>query len=140
MRDQNVKLVEAYYAAWGQGDLDALKRYCAENFIGHDAASGADFDLEGLKQRLAALHEALPDFRVVSEDIVAQGDRVVFRWRTDATSTGPFMGLSPTGEEVSYTGITIYRVHDGEIAELWNEWDNLRFLQGIGAAQGSSTA
>ena len=71
---------------------------------------------------------------------MAQGDRVVFRWRTDATSTGPFMGLSPTGEKVSYTGITIYRVHDGKIAELWNEWDNMRFLQGIGAAQGSSTA
>ena len=44
------------------------------------------------------------------------------------------MELQPTGRRVRWTGITIYRVRENRIVELWHEWDNMRFLQGIGAA------
>ncbi|MGH2963764.1 MAG: ester cyclase [Solirubrobacterales bacterium] len=125
----SVAIVTAYYEAWGEGNLDALDRLVAADFVGHDPASGPDFDREGLKQRLAVLHSVVPGFSVTSQSVVAQDDLVTFRWRSEATIGG---------EPVSWTGITIYRICDGAIAEFWNEWDNLRFLDAIGAVPESS--
>lgn len=131
MAEANLKLVKDYYEAWGAGDVDALDELCARDFVGHDPASGPDFDLEGLKQRLAALRQGL-DQELISEDWIADRDLVAVRWRSEATFTGEVMGLKPTGRRVTWTGITIYRVQDDRIAELWHQWDNMRFLRGIG--------
>jgi steroid delta-isomerase-like uncharacterized protein len=136
MSEENLKLIQEYYEAWARGDVDALDQYCAEDFVGHDPASGPDFDLDGLKQRLTMLSEGL-DQQITSEDSLSDGDLVAFRWRSDATFTGELMGLQPTGRQLTWTGITIYRVRDNRIAELWHQWDNMRFLQAIGALPGS---
>lgn len=61
-------------------------------------------------------------------------------WRTEGTFAGE--GSTGGSEEtpVSFTGNTIYRLSEGRIAELWNEWDNLRLLTAIGQAPDSSVA
>lgn len=133
MSDENLKLVQRYYDAWGRGDVDALDELCSEDFVGHDPASGPDFDREGLKQRRAMLSQGL-DHQLVSEDWLSDRDLVAVRWRSEATFSREFMGLEPTGRRVTWTGITIYRVRENRIVELWHQWDNMRFLQGIGAS------
>jgi predicted ester cyclase len=40
------------------------------------------------------------------EDLIAEGDKVVARWRSRATHRGDYMGIPPTGREVEVTGIT----------------------------------
>ncbi len=132
MSEENLKLVHAYYEAWGRGEVEALDKYCTQDFVGHDLAIGPDFDLDGLKQRLTTLRQGL-DQRITSEDWLADRDLVAFRWRSDATFTGELMGLQPTGRRITWTGITIYRIRENRIAELWHQWDNMRFLRGIGA-------
>ena len=36
------------------------------------------------------------------------------------------MGIAPTGNQVTITGITIHRIEDGKIVEEWENWDALR--------------
>jgi predicted ester cyclase len=44
---------------------------------------------------------------------------VAARWSARGTSSGQFLMLPPTGEKVEYTGVSMYRVEDGRIAEIW---------------------
>jgi predicted ester cyclase len=43
------------------------------------------------------------------------------------------MGVAPTGNQVTVTGITINRVSGGKIAESWTNYDALGMMQQIGA-------
>ena len=42
------------------------------------------------------------------------------------------MGIPPTGKTLSIDAITIHRMDNGKIAETWEVWDTLGFLQQIG--------
>lgn len=56
------------------------------------------------------------------EDVFANpaGDRVVSRWTCRGLHNGLF-GLPPTGEEIAFTGIAIWRIRDRRLAECWVE-------------------
>jgi predicted ester cyclase len=43
-----------------------------------------------------------------------------------------FRGLAPTGECVTFTGITIARLAQGKIVEQWTEEDGVRLYQQLG--------
>jgi len=80
------------------------------------------------------LHMAFPDVRLTIEDMVAEGDKVAVRWAWSGTHRGEYMGIAPTGKEVTYTGITIHRITGGKIVESWDEVDNLGLMQQLGVA------
>ena len=42
------------------------------------------------------------------------------------------MGMPATGKPATVTGIEIYRVADGKIAERWGNFDQLGMLQQLG--------
>jgi predicted ester cyclase len=43
-----------------------------------------------------------------------------------------FMGIPPTGKQVTVSGITISRVKNGKVVEEWSNWDPLGMLQQLG--------
>ena len=43
------------------------------------------------------------------------------------------MGIPPTGNRVNFTGISIYRIEGGLIAESWSVSDDLGLMQQLGA-------
>ena len=66
------------------------------------------------------------------EERLAEGDKVVVRYRFRGTHQDAFGGMPPMGKQVTYTGILIYRMGDGKIAEQWTEFDLLGFLRQLG--------
>jgi steroid delta-isomerase-like uncharacterized protein len=76
---------------------------------------------------------AFPDMKVTIDDFVSQGDKVAARWTATATHTGPLMGIPPTGRQVTWIGMGVYRIVDGKIAEQWGIDDALGLMQRIGA-------
>ena len=86
-----------------------------------------------MKQFAASLLATFPDFRITIEDQVAEGDKVVTRWTFTGTHQGEFMGLAPTGKQVTTSGINISRIVEGKIVELREEWDAQGFFQQLGA-------
>jgi len=66
------------------------------------------------------------------EEIFSTGDRVVARWTGSGTHVGDMNGIAPTGNKVKVDAISIHRVQDGKIAETWQVWDTLGFLQQLG--------
>ena len=66
------------------------------------------------------------------EEIFSAGDRVVVRWTGTGTHIGEVNGIPPTGKKVRVDAIAIHRTRGGKIAETWEVWDTLGFLQGLG--------
>jgi predicted ester cyclase len=88
---------------------------------------------EALKQFVASVYAAVPDIRFTIEDQVAEGDKLVTRWSCTGTHQGEFMGLAPTGKQVTTSGVTISRIVEGKFVEVRQETDALGLLQQLGA-------
>jgi predicted ester cyclase len=88
---------------------------------------------EAAKQEAADFRQGFPDVVSTIEELMAEGDKVVARWRSRATHRGAYMGIPPTGKEVEFTGISVYRIEEGKIAQSWNVEDQLGLMRQIGA-------
>jgi steroid delta-isomerase-like uncharacterized protein len=117
---------------WGRGDEAALEELFAPDFVDHGALPSQTPDREGHKQTLAAFRSAFPNLSVSTDDIIAEGDEVVSRWTARGTHQGELMGISPTGKEVTITGIDVLRIADGKVVERWAEYDSLGMMQQLG--------
>src|SRR5215211_7414606 len=90
-------------------------------------------EAEAAKQEAADFRRGFPDVISIIEDLIAEEDKVVARWRSSATHQGEHMGTPPSGKEVEFTGISIYRIEEGKIAQSWNIEDQLGLMRQIGA-------
>ena len=88
---------------------------------------------EATKEEAANFRQGFPDVISAIEDLIAEGEKVVARWRSRATHQGEYMGIPPTGKEVEFTGISFYRIEGGKIAQSWNIEDKLGLMRQIGA-------
>jgi steroid delta-isomerase-like uncharacterized protein len=104
------------------------------DFIGH--APTGDTNFEQWKQRRGAMYTAFPDLKFTIEDIIAEGDKVVVRYRASGTQKGAFLGIPPTDKSVNITGVGIYRIAGGKITEDWDFNDTLGGMRQLGIIPG----
>jgi predicted ester cyclase len=75
---------------------------------------------------------AYPYYNIYNEDLVAEGDKVVARVSVSGTHRGEMLGLAPTGKRIRTSGIEVFRIEDGKMAEHWATFDVLGMLRQIG--------
>jgi predicted ester cyclase len=116
------------------GNLDAAEEIYAPNYVGHEPTFGDIHGVEGAKQYAANFRQAFPDLQATIEDQVAEGDKVVTRFRNRGTHQGESEAFGPpTGNRIDVTGITIERVsEEGKIVEVWTNFDALGLMQQLG--------
>jgi steroid delta-isomerase-like uncharacterized protein len=120
-----------YEEVFGSGDLELLDDIALDEYVEHNPLPDQGRGLRGLKDRVAALRDALaPRFTI--EDVIAEGDKVVVRWTNSGSHVGEFAGIPPTNKDFTIGGIDIYRVEDGKLAEHWDVVDQLSLLQQLG--------
>jgi steroid delta-isomerase-like uncharacterized protein len=124
------RILEELFAG---GNLAVADEVIAADLANHNLFPGEAPGREGVKQVVALFHTAFPDIRFTVEDLIAEGDRVVDRWIARGTHRGEFMGLPPTGQQVTLTGIDIMRVAGGKVVEIWHNEDALGLMQQLGA-------
>ncbi len=73
-----------------------------------------------------------PDWCMTVDEMIAEGDRVMVRWTFHGKQVGEYASLPPTHKEVTYSGINIFRVEHGKIAEVWDISDRLWLWQQLG--------
>lgn len=114
MSDDTVRvLIDKFvYQPWNSGNLEALDEVAAADYRMND-----DGSLEDLKQAIRELRSGFPDFTVSVDDVVAQGDRVAYRWTMTGTHQNEYEGLAATGKTLTATGMTFLRLQDGLIVE-----------------------
>jgi predicted ester cyclase len=119
---ENIVVVKNYFAAISGKDkpVSRLNTYVSD---------------EELKKHVQFFEAAFPHYVLVSEDLVAQDDRVAVRARFQGTHAGDLMGIAPTGKSVDVPFIIIYRMADGKITEHWMSIDQLDLLKQLGVAK-----
>ena len=108
---------------------EVLSSTFVAHFPGHPPIQGID----AFRQFTAAFFTAFPDLTTTIEDLMAEGDKVAVRQTWRGTHTTDFLHIPPTGKQVTFTSIEIYRVSGGKLAEEWVEIDMLGLLQQLGA-------
>jgi steroid delta-isomerase-like uncharacterized protein len=131
-REGNLAVARRYFEdIWCRGDLAAVEAIIASDVAGH--VNGRTFHgRETLKQRLAALWSTYGQPHFAIDDLVADGDRVVARWSFVGAQTGPYLGRPASGRRVSVTGMNLFRLSGGRVAELWVNADDLGELEQLG--------
>ena len=78
------------------------------------------------------LFETFPDWTIVNEEPLVDGDRAALPFRATATHVGEFMGLAGTGRKFQIEGVRIFRMGDGLIQDERRMYDFTSFLIQIG--------
>jgi len=121
-----------YEEVFNAGNLDLIHELFAPNFVDHDPVNPLP-GLEGVRQVVGMYRGAFPDLHITVEDWVAEGEKVVTRFRAQGTHKGPLMGIPPTEKPVTVTGIDMLGFEHGKISEHWGNRDDLGMPQQLGA-------
>ena len=116
---------------WNKGNMDVTDELTSPDFTLHAAGPMAP-GFEGFKQSVDQWLTGFPGGRMTIDDLFAEEDRVIARWTASGTHSGELFGIPPTGKQVSFMGITIYRLADDKIAEAWGEVDTFSMMQQLG--------
>jgi len=102
-------------------DLDAIDELMTEDYV---ITSGGRVirGRSAFKARVAEVHRVLPGATNRVLDVFANpaGDRVVSRWVCTGRNNDLF-GLPSDGRTGSFSGVAVWTVRDGRLAECWVE-------------------
>ncbi len=128
--DDNKALVRRFYQEIDAGNLDAMDKLVAEDYVDHSPPPfpGLGSGLAGLKQVFQTFWKATPGHHVI-EDQIAEGDKVVTRLRAIGRHEHDLPGIPRTGNELDMTATVVHRIENGKLAEKWSDKDVLGFLQ-----------
>jgi len=117
--EQNKTLVRRLFEARAKLDMDALDNMLAPHFLSYTRVlPGQELDREAYKRTTLEYHTAFSNSSFMFEEQVAEKDKVVSRISGRAThDRKEFLGVAPTGREVSSMAIFIHRIEGGKIAE-----------------------
>ena len=135
MAQENSALIRRWFdEVWNKGRMEAIDEMASPDVIGHGQAQhDTDIGLQEFRNFAAGLRAAFPDMKVVIDQTIEQGDKVVARWTSTMTHQGEFLGFAATGKKATVTGTSIQRISNGKIVEGWDNWDQLGLLVQIGA-------
>ncbi len=122
-------ILQAWKAAWGNGDMDAFEKIVAPNYVRHTKTGPKT--IEDLRQEISDSRAAFPDLDTDILQTVEQDDMVAIRWSSHGRHTGSFMGVPSTEKDVMVTGASFCRFADGLLAEEWVVWDPRELLSAM---------
>lgn len=131
--EENKALVGQFFDAVNAGDLDALDQYVAEDFVEHEAFPGLPTTgPEAPKAAIGLFRGAFPNLHMTSDEILADGDKVVVRGTMSGTHQGEFMGIPPTNNSFKVQFIDIIEMRDGKATAHWGVTDQAAMMQQLG--------
>lgn len=111
------------------GNLDVADEILTPDFAWRGPPNTANPTVgpEAIKQAATDVRAYFHNLILTDDDEIAQGDRVAIRW----TLTGTVH--TESGDvPVVYTGMDIFRIEDGKLAELWQNTDDYGLAQQLG--------
>jgi steroid delta-isomerase-like uncharacterized protein len=133
MSAANKELSRRFTELFSTGDEALTEQLLSPAIAFHGTTGdGEVIGIDEMKAFVAGYRRAFPDARSTVEDQVAEGDKVVTRWRARGTHRGELGPIPPTGREFEIEGVTIERIAGGRIAEVWVARDELGLLRQLG--------
>ena len=139
--EENKALIRRFYEEISKGNLAVVGELVATDLVEHSPfVPGQAPGRQGTVELFTMIHAAFPDLRITAEDMVAEGDKVVARGTMSGTHKGEFIGIAPTGKQITVGMIEILRIAGGKMVEHWNVVDSLGIMQQLGVVPPSGQA
>lgn len=133
--DDPAEVARAFFEkVWSGGDVELAHSIINADFQFHNpmirivGPTGPDL----VTGRVEMIREAFPNYKIEVKDIFSQGPKVSVRWTATGTHEGPLGGNEPTGKSMSYEGMTVLEIHNGQIYEEWTIDDFRSGLRQLG--------
>jgi steroid delta-isomerase-like uncharacterized protein len=123
---------ERWVNAINADDLPALAGVIATEFLDHHPLPGQGGGLVGLIQMYGTLRTAFPDWQIVVERMLVDGDIVAVHSTWHGTHQGEFLSIPPTGAQFTVPAVDVLRIANGKIAERWGVVDLFGIVQQLG--------
>lgn len=134
---KNIELVKRFYQeVYTNLNPEALEQFCSADVKVRDPIfSDEEAGLENLKQLEVEYNRAFPDKTTLIDNIFGNEHYVAVCWSSTGHQQGGLMGIPPTDQEISISGISCYKIEKGKITEINQCWDTLGLLQQIGGLE-----
>jgi predicted ester cyclase len=127
--EENKALARRFLEAQAKGDLETLDELMASDFVDRSVLPGQGPTREDYKRSVVEMLAAFSNTSFTVENQITEGDIVASRFKGRSVHRGTFLGVAPTGDETTYTGMTFHHVVAGKIAEEWGESDFLSVME-----------
>ena len=135
----NIAIVRKFFEVGpSKCDLATADALLHPEFFLHTPLPTPGPGIEAMKNVSMTCRAAFHGLNVTVDDIMADEDTVTARFTARVIHKGEFMGHLPTGKTIMMTGIEIFRIKDGKIAELWGELKLMGLMQHLGILPGSA--
>jgi predicted ester cyclase len=130
--DNKTIVQRLYKEVLAQWNMSMVDEFVSPGFTSHDWPEGSPRGPEAFRNYYSnIIRSVLPDARYEMDDVVAESDKVVVRWRLLGTHRGKFQNIEPTGTMVTLRGIAIYRLQEGKLTERWVVTDLHQLLEDL---------
>jgi steroid delta-isomerase-like uncharacterized protein len=133
MSEANKELSWRFTELFSTGDEVLADEILSPEVVFHGTAGDGELrGVDALKGFVVGYRRAFPDAQSTVEDQVAEGDKVVTRWRARGTHRGELGPIAATDRPFEMDGVTMERIEEGRIAEVWVARDELGLLRQLG--------
>ncbi len=132
--EQTRSVVEAMVDGLNDHDIDGMGRFFHESFrwMGN-AGCGTKHGLQAFQDHWQRpFQAAFSDKVCLDEARLAEGEWMAAFGRQEATHSGEFMGIAPTGKRVEIRYMDFWKVQDGKIVDNWVMVDFPHVMQQLG--------
>jgi ketosteroid isomerase-like protein len=124
------EIAKTWFDMCRTGDTRGLDCLVTDDYVAH--GPGGPSDRASLVDWLDWYPTTFAEQRAALEDVIVSGDRVVVRYSVSSTYRGGYLDLPARDQEVRETGIIIFRLAGGRIAETWMEGNDLEVARQLG--------
>ena len=125
--ERNKAIVRRFEEELAKGNLHVIDELLAPDFIDRALVAGQGPTRENFKRSSEEFLGAFSYTSYTIEEQIAEGDKVVTKFRASGVRRGELARLpprgAPSGEEETLEGIRIHRISEGKITEEWSALD-----------------
>jgi predicted ester cyclase len=132
------EIVERWFEdLFTRGDLSAVDEVVSADFVAYGTGShGRTIETRGpgaFREWLRWYLSAFTDREWTVHEVISEGDKVVARYSGWVTYRGGLLDIPSSDQRIRETGILIYRIEGGKVAEIWAEMSDLPVVMQLGA-------
>ena len=125
IKEPNIEIVKLYVEEiWNKRNLSVADSIIGNEFVDPASATG-ESGPTAFKEIVSSYLVIFPDIKLTIDDLVADDDKVAWKWTAQGTHESEIWGIAPTYKRVSFSGIIIDQIKDGRIINRWGTYDRL---------------
>jgi steroid delta-isomerase-like uncharacterized protein len=117
---------------WNKGNFAKVSELYKPEYVKHSPTPYFDASLEDFINTVTSLHTSFPDCAFTFDEMWVKGDKIVIFATFTGTNTGSFGDLHASGKKARLSGVYIFRIVNGKIAEEWTYFNLLSYYEQVG--------